>query len=444
MTDPSEQVARRNTALLAIDYVGFGVAVAILAPATVLPNLVRLLGGSRVAVGLLGAVMMGGWMLPQLLSGRLVAGRPLVKWYSVAPLLISRTLLALSVPAVLWLAPRSPGLALVAVLGGYTAFTLIDALSGVPWLEMLSKAVPQDRRGRVMGAAQAVSSLLAFGAGLWVKEVLGGSGSALGNHLLLVGVAAGLFYVNPIAQALIREPRGVDAAADRQPTWREYLPRLAAILRTDARFAWSTVMRCLSGLADMGAAFYVLYATERLGLPLETIGLFISAGVLGSLLAGVLLGPLADRRGCAEVIKVVMLLRLLCPALALAAPSLASLHPSLAIVSFLAIYAAMGMANGAWFVGFVNYVLEIAPPAERTTYAGLANTLTGLLLVAPPIAGWLAEAYSYEVLFAVVLGMAILGVLATVWGMQAVQAVYGKHCSSPARAPAGPQGGAGD
>lgn len=415
MSDLAERAARRNIILLCIDYASFGVGMAFLGPTTVLPSLIRLLGGSLVAVGILGAIQSGGWMLPQLFSGRYVAGRPLVKWYVVVPLIVSRACLALSVPVVLWLSPRASGLPLLAFLLAFAVFTLSDALSGVPWFELLSKAVPLERRGRVMGAAQSLSGLLAIGAGVVVRAILGRPGSSLANHLLLVSLAAMLFFLNPALLSQIREPRGAVEGGGHL-AWREYLPRLALIVRTDGRFAWLTMMRWLSGLADMAGAFYVLFAADRLQIPQQTVGLFISAGVTGSLLCGAVLGPLGDRKGSAQVIKVVMALRCLCPLLALVAPLLASLQRSLGPGVFLVIFAAMGMANGAWLIGFMNYVLEIAPPGERSMYVGLANTLGGLLLVAPLLAGWLVQAFSYEFLFVVVLALAALGLVAGLRG----------------------------
>jgi len=48
----------------------------------------------------------------------------------------------------------------------------------------------------------------------------------------------------------------------------------------------------------------------------------------------------------------------------------------------------------------MNYILELAPPAQRPTYMGLSNTLGGVLVVVPMLGGWLLQATSYPVLFA--------------------------------------------
>ena len=410
MYESEERDRRRNSALLGVDYVVFWVAMAFLGPMTVLPTFVRLLGGSQVAVGSLGTIMTGGWLLPQLLAGRHVVGRPLVKRHVLVPAYAGRLLLLMLVPTLLWLAPRAAYLALAALLLSYLGFTVGDALSTVAWLELLGKTVPAERRGRYMGLLQALGSFLAIGAGMLVRAILARSAPFLANHLLLILTAAILFVLGTTATALVREPSGASSGKP-QPGWRDYLPRLASIMRTDRRFAWLVVVRWLAALGDMGAAFYVLYAVDRLAIAPEMAGLFISAGVAGSLFSGVCLGFLADRRGSAQVIRVIVALRCVCPVLVLAAPLVARLHPSLGLWTMASVFFVGGVANGGYMVGFTNLLLQIAPPAERTTYVALANTLGGLVTAAPMVAGQLLEATSYEFLF-VVLGMAALSLLA--------------------------------
>jgi MFS family permease len=54
---------------------------------------------------------------------------------------------------------------------------------------------------------------------------------------------------------------------------------------------------------------------------------------------------------------------------------------------------------------FNNFVLDIAPAKDRSTYVGLANTLTGILVLAPILGGALLQLTSYGALFAIALGI---------------------------------------
>lgn len=396
--------------LLGVDFVAFGIGMALLDPTTVLPSLVQLLGGSPVVVGSIGTIATGGWLLPQVLAGRYVAGRPLLKKYVVVPAYIGRTCLLLAALALLWLKGHAPGLALAILLLGYASHVVNDALSSVAWLDLLGKVVPLELRGRWTGTSQALASLLSIGAGALVTAILARPGSPVGNYALLIALAAVAFYIGSTGTALVREPRGEGHSEDDLP-WRKYLPRLLGILRSDGRFAWLVIVRWLMSLADMAANFYIVYATSRLGISTGMTGIFISAKVIGSLLCGLVLGPLGDRKGSARIIAILPVLRCLSPILALLAPFVAAGNPRIILGIFALIFVNSGLINGTYMLGFTNYILEIAPPGERSLYIALANTLGGLVTVAPLFAGWLVEVASYELLFAVSLAVALVGVV---------------------------------
>ncbi len=60
----------------------------------------------------------------------------------------------------------------------------------------------------------------------------------------------------------------------------------------------------------------------------------------------------------------------------------------------------MGAVASSTMLGFFNYVMEIAPATQRPIYIGLFNTVGGALVVLPTLGGWLLQATSYGVLFA--------------------------------------------
>ncbi len=414
MSEQSERTYRLNLAMMLTDHVSFNIGYTFLGVGTVLPALVHRLGGAPLAVGLLGVAQQGGWLLPQLAAGRYVANKPLVKKYIIAPSLVGRVILLLVALAVMAWSVQAPGLALAMLILGLGGFSVADAASAVGWFSLLGKAIPADRRGRLLGVAQSLSSLVAVGAGAAVEVVLAHVGYPA-NYALLITLATLFMSGSILAMLILREPRGVGVQDEPHLPWRRYLPSALSILRMDPRFAWLTFTGWLAGLVDMAGAFYVLYATERLQAPESLIGLFVSAGVVGGLVSG-LLGPLSDRHGGARVIALIMLLRCFCPALALAAPLLARLHPWLALGGLTLVFLLLGVINGSYLVGAMHYMLEIAPPGERSTYIALANTLSGILLLAPLAAGWIVQIASFEALFTLALVAGILALLLALSG----------------------------
>jgi MFS family permease len=74
---------------------------------------------------------------------------------------------------------------------------------------------------------------------------------------------------------------------------------------------------------------------------------------------------------------------------------------------------AIGALNSSYMSGFMNFVLELAPSEERPTYIALTNTLCGVLLVVPFLGGWLLQATSYTILYAVTAGGVAFALLLT-------------------------------
>jgi len=133
----------------------------------------------------------------------------------------------------------------------------------------------------------------------------------------------------------------------------------------------------------------------------EAIGLFISSQVVGGILAGFVLGYLNERSGSKIVIHCSTILAIAAPLLALLMEPIAHLAGASVIYVYSLIFLAIGALNSSYMSGFMNFVLELAPSDERPTYIALTNTLCGVLLVAPLLGGWLLQATSYPVLFAV-------------------------------------------
>jgi MFS family permease len=89
-------------------------------------------------------------------------------------------------------------------------------------------------------------------------------------------------------------------------------------------------------------------------------------------------------------------------------------------------------------IGFMNYLMEIAPLEKRIVYVGLFNTLAGAILVVPPLLGWLLQAASFTVVFLIAMAASLgcfvvsLGLKKPVRASEAGRARDGNrtHCSS--------------
>src|SRR5215475_12924946 len=76
-------------------------------------------------------------------------------------------------------------------------------------------------------------------------------------------------------------------------------------------------------------------------------------------------------------------------------------------------FATIGLINATFPAGLLNWMIEHAPPGERPTYSGIANTVGIVALLVPLCGGLLLQATSYSVLFAVALAISVIAAFVT-------------------------------
>ncbi len=398
-----------NFIAFGLDYIFFGLALSLISPTTILPAFATRLGASNALVGLLVTVFYLAWDLPQLFAGNIIARRPTKK------------------PTLLWMAyvgrPVVWLFALLLILtGGNPAwlnmgmlFVVLavlfstDAFAAIAWFDVLGRAFPSEKRGGYLSIWQVAKALAVLGGASLVGYVLSDRGPGFpDNYALLFGLGGGAFLISGIALALIYEPPATaDEPASTHIEWKDFGLHLIRIWREDSRLRRATISRILLVLSAMASPFYVLYATDVQGFPIRAVGFFISAQTVGGLVGSLVLGRVADRWGARRAIQIAMFFVLSAPLLALAL-ALSSGEPAALLRRFYAwIYICIGVIENLVILGYMNYVLDAAPPGQRTIYMGTTNAISGVGVLGPVFAGWLLSQTSYGVLFAVALAFGL-------------------------------------
>jgi MFS family permease len=293
-----------------------------------------------------------------------------------------------------------PSLAILVLYLVQIVFFTTDSLVSVAWFDVLAKAIPEERRGRLIGGAQLVSGVLAIGAGGLIAALLGDNGPAFPYNYSLILVLASVCLLFSLASlGLVVEPD--EPVEETRPAWRDYLPRLQNTLRTDGAFTRLIIVRVLAGFDGLALGFYILFATRELGLPLATVGLFTSAQTVGRIIASVGLGAVAERAGSHRVIQVATGIGVTAPVAGLGLYLSGSQSTAVTAAVLAWVFVTIGITVSSTMLGYYNYVLELAPAGQRPTYIGLFNTIGGLLILLPALGGWILEISSYGILFAI-------------------------------------------
>jgi MFS family permease len=402
-----EPIYRRNFAWFLTDNILFNLAVNIMGPTTVIPDFIRQLTRSEILIGLSSNLFEIGWTLPQLIIARSVLRFEKKKWWFVGPNLPVRFLMLIFAGLAVLFGSERPGAILAAFLVCYGLAAVGDGVVSVPWMVLIGTSLNIRWRARMLGLTSAGAGALMLLISPLVGVVLGSPGLAFPNNYAVLFAAAGLLFALSILPGLFIHELPGGKAAEKMPSMREFLPGLGHVLRTDTQFRAMIITRMLTSLFTMAGPFYIGFATVRLGLSSSVAVPTLLALQTGGMVAGALVYTWLGARSNLLVIRLALGLAAFLPISALLA---ALVGPLPLYFGFLA----WGLTMRNLFQGYMNWVITYATSDQRPVYTGLFNTIAAITaMVAPFIAGSIAQFLGFEALFGVALAMVLTALFVT-------------------------------
>ena len=356
-------------------------------PTTVISAFIADLTGSTIWVGGLSTVLMVAAALPQLFVARWIEHRPLKMPYLLTAIYLRVGSWGILAYLIYSIGDKQPTVLAWTLVVMLAIFYAGGGLGNIPYTDIIGKVIPAKRRGAFFGGKEALAGPLAVGAALGARQILAHIPYP-NNYALLFGLAALGLAIASLGFWIMREPvtsLGEIYSHSGGDYWQK-------IRDTSKKLKVLIIIELLTGFSLMALPFYVVFAREKLGAPPDAIGWFLLAQVLGGVLANLLWARLVDRTGSRQMLVVCGSISTMTPLLAIALTPLG--WPALLVVFFLA---------GATFtgrkVGFQSALLELAPAAERPTYAGLNAVLILPLAFLTLFAGVFLQHGSYTTLF---------------------------------------------
>lgn len=393
------QETRRSFFLILLSQTMSKLGDALANPKTTLPWLVSAVGAPAFVLGLLVPIRESGSMIPQMFIGGTIRSFSVRKWFYV----VGNVLQGVCLGGLGWVAVmgggRSAGWAILGLVAG---FSLARSLSSIASKDVIGKTITKRRRGRLSGWAASVSGFISITVGLWLSQVPEDAwdGGVLGGMLV---VAAGLFVLSAGAFAGVPEPGGETGGG--RSAW-ESLRRLS-LLRDDRDFRRFVIARALLMCSALSAPFYVALAQGATNSGLVTLGAFVVAAGVASLLSGPFWGRFADRSSR----QVMAWAAWVTSGAGIMVAALAWLQPGwLATPWFVPLaYFALSIAHEGVRVGRKTYVLNLGEGNLRTDYVAISNSVIGVLLLVVGSVGALAAWIGNAGVIAVLAGMGLVG-----------------------------------
>jgi MFS family permease len=401
-----ERAYRWNFTVMGLDYSLFVVALSFTSVYGVLPLLVHHLTTSNLALGFIATVRAIGSSLPPIMVAAYTERLRRKKPFLLAMTTIERLpypVLALLIPL---LATSHPILLLwlfFALIGLGTWFGGV----GLPaWLDLISRMLPADWRGRFFGFAAAIGGALSV-AGAALAAFLLERFAWPTNFALCFGCTAGCLVISFLFIASGREPPPAEHHETRDPHAESYWRQLPAILQGDRNFTRYLLATALISAAGMATSFYTIDAKRTLQLSDAAAGVFAVVLLASSTLGNIIWGYLGDHLGH----KRVVVSGAFCTGLA-ALVALLVRELGLGLVGFGLVFTLVGLATSGIQLAAFTFVVDFAPAARRPTYVGLANLANVPFTAGAPLAGGIiADHAGYPAVFAISLVLAFAGTL---------------------------------
>lgn len=384
-----ERNYRWNFTVNLLDVTTFWFGFSFISATTVVPLYLSKLSDSPLPIGIAAVIAQASWFLPQLLTANIVERLPRKKPVIVrVGFVLERLPIWLMVVSAM-VAVQSPGLALWLFLIGFAWRGFGSGFVATSWQDMFARTFPTALRGRFMGISLFSGTVVGTLAALMSGRILDRfpfSTNFVYNFLLAaIFITVSWFFISRT-----REP----AATGRLPrrSNRQFMAELPDILRADGNFRQFMFARSLIAFGALGTGFVTVAAVNRWDIPNSTVGSYTAAQLIGQAIATPVFGLLADRFGHKLTLELGAVSAALAFALAWLAPA-----PGW----YFLVFALLGASNGAIIVSGILIVMEFGPAEKRPTYAGLANTVVGLVSVAAPLVAVALATRSYNLVFAI-------------------------------------------
>lgn len=381
----------------------------LLDPTLVIVGFLSHLTQSPLLLGLVVPMRDGAWSLPQLWVSSFLQSKPhkLTYYRRFGYLrIVSWLMIALTINLV-----RDPALLLVLFFLAYILSSLANGLSGLPFMEVVAKSIPPDRRGEFFAWRMGFGGVLGIGASALVRWLLDPNGplvfpynfGALSVAFLILG-AGSIFALNGL-----REPYETNTLPPQSLP--SQVRRAADVVRSQPKYRRFLAMMSVMILSSSAAPFFAVYVQRVLGGSQAMIGYYLAVQTIANLLATVLFGRLSRRLGNGAVMALGLCSGIGMVGLVLVLVLLAGMIPisaALGAAWLLPVFMLAGVRNSGTGIAWNSLLLEIAPAEERSLYVGFTNTILGVVLLLTGLSGMIVKVFGYNALFAFALFAHIL------------------------------------
>jgi MFS family permease len=346
---------------------------AFLAAETVMPAMVKSLGGPNWLVAMMPMMTALGFSWLPLLTAHRVERLAWVKPFICKTGVFQRLPYLIAGLILLLCSAPLPAAALYAVAFAPFISGAVGGISYSAWLELISKTIPERRRASAWAIRFVISGSVGIAAGAVISATLDRYPGPVGYGLLHL-ITFGFLAISYLIFLLIRE-QAPSIAARNSRKLSENLISIPALLRARPELGRFALSRLIGYGLFVMVPFLSIHALETLGKPESYLGALVTAQMIGAITGNFIAGRLGDTRGG----KAVLIMALLCFFVCAAG---AAVNPW--EWGFWVIFFVFGMGFYMNMIGDFTMSMELCAPERRPTYLSLLASIRffGMLLAA--------------------------------------------------------------
>ncbi len=409
---PAPAIDRRNFRLGVLNGLFFTTAETLINPGLVLVAFVGALTQSPLLIGLVSPLRDGGWYLPQLWVSGYLQSRPLkLELYRRAAIV---RIIAWAAMALAVLLVRDPGWLLASFFAAFTVYSLASGFAGLPFLEIVGKTVPPQRRTSFFAWRLTTGGLTAIIASSIVRWALSSSSpfGFMESIGFLMGAGWLLAIFGLISFGLVIEPP--DESVRPAARIGSQLSRAWGVLRSDPNYRRYIEMRAVTLIGGAAVPFYAVYVRRDLAGSVEMVGVYLAAYTLAHLAANALIGRFGSRLGKRRTLWIgaaAGLVMALAVAALVVTAWMTPVSGAVAGAWLVPAFVLSGIRESGMGVAANAYLLDIAPPGDRSLYLGFTNSLLGLVQLSTSLGGVVVAMLGFPALVAISVAAYALGLV---------------------------------
>jgi MFS family permease len=355
---------------------------------TVIPVLIKKLGGSNIAIGMIPVIWMFGLNFPQILIANYTGKLPFKKKFVLVTALIQRfPWLTLSFLIYFFVTNVPNATAQLLILGTLFIASVTGGINLPAWYDLVSKITPVQLRGRLFAFRFVLGALLGIGSGALVTHILDRIPYP-DNFALLFLLAFSFMMISYFFVTLLREKH--PNIARQELTGNDYYKNLVVILKENTRFRNFLIADALMMAALMADAFYAVNALKRFNLPEKYAGYFLVIMMVSMIFGNLVFGYLADRFGHRNNLLVAAASTSIICIIAIWAPVLE--------VYFI-VFAGAALTTSLFQLSRLAMVVELCEEENRPIFVALTNMITAPFILTGLLGGLLADKFGYMPVF---------------------------------------------